>query len=189
VYYRLHVDLNGMRQYWEALNNQHALTYMGRLLSVENDALELPFKFGVSFSRGIDGEDTKQTFYDFMPNRRVMHTRLIETLRSTGVDNLQTFPAEVLDTASGAISREHQVVNIIGLVSCADLDASRSRPLGDVNFFDQVVLDPSRTSGALMFRLAESPIEVIVHEKVADAIRAGRFNGIVLEPLMETAES
>ena len=189
MYYRLDADLNGMRQYWEALNNQHALTYMGRLLTVEDDVLELPFKFGVNFSYGVDGDEPKQTLYDFMPNRRVMHTRLVEALRFSGVDNLQTFPAEVLDTASGVVSREFQVVNVIGLVSCADLEASRSHPLGTVYFFEQIVLDPSRTGGALMFRLAESPVEVVVHEKVADAIRAGNFNGVVLEPLMENAES
>jgi len=36
-----------------------------------------------------------------------------------------------------------------------------------------------------MFRLAESQIEVLVHEQVADAIKAGNFEGVVLEPVAE----
>jgi hypothetical protein len=189
VYYRLHVDLNGMRQYWEALNNQHVVPILGQLLSVEKEVIELPFKFRVKFSQGIDDPGKKQPLYDFMPNRRVMHKRLVGAILSTGVDNLQTFPAEVLDADSGALSREYLVVNVIGLISCANRDESRSHPLGNVQFFEELVLDQPRTAGALMFRLAESPIEIVVHEKVADAIRTGNFHGVVLDRLMETAES
>jgi len=178
-----------MRQYWEALNNQHVVTILGELLSVEEDAIELPFKFSVRFTQGIDGQAKKQPLYDFMPNRRVMHKRLVETLRSAGVDNLQTFAAEVVDAESGAISRDHLVVNVIGIIACANLDESRSHPLGDVHYFEQLVLDQPRAAGILMFRLAESPIEVVTHEKIAEAIRAGNFEGVILEPLMETAGS
>lgn len=189
MYYRLHVDLNGMRQYWEALNNQHVVPILGHLLTPEKEGFELPFRFRVRFSQGIDDPVQKQPLYDFMPNRRVMHKRLVDTIRSTGVDNLQTFPAEVVDADSDAVSREYLLVNVIGLISCANREESRSHRLGNVQFFEELVLDQPRTGGALMFRLAESPIEIVVHEKVADAIRAGNFHGVVLNPLMETAES
>lgn len=46
--------------------------------------------------------------------------------------------------------------------------------------FTRLTIDPGRAQGLLMFRLAESLIDVIVHEKVARAIAAGQFSAVAL---------
>jgi hypothetical protein len=183
MYFRLGADVADMSQYWEAQNNQHVLTILGEPLSVENDAIDLPFRFNVTYSPGLDGEPKRQTLYDFIPNTNTMHKRLVETLQASGVDNLQTFPAIVSDDATGKESEEYLVVNVLGLMSAADLPASRSQELADVRVFDKLVIDETKAKEQLLFRLAESQIEIIVHERVADAIRGGNFTGVTLEPL------
>lgn len=44
----------------------------------------------------------------------------------------------------------------------------------------RLTVDPGRAKGLLMFRLAESLIDVIVHGKVARAIAAGQFHAVAL---------
>ena len=189
MYFRLDADVADMSQYWEQQNNQHVMTIMGELLSVEEDAIELPFQFTVTFTPGLDGEPRRQGLYDFVPSTNTMHKRLVAALEAAGVDNLQTFPAEVTDGTSGVVSNDYVVANVIGIASVADLAESQSQELADVRVFERLVIDPEKAGRALMFRLAESQIEIIVAETVAETIRGGGFAGIVLEPLSESRQS
>jgi hypothetical protein len=122
---------------------------------------------------------------DFYPNRNVMSKRLVAILQEAGVDNLQIFPAEIKHNLTGEIIDDFVVVNIIGMVSCADLSKSDATPLADVNYFHKLTIDANKTRGALMFRLAESRIDVIVAEQVAQNIEKGNFHNLTLEPIEE----
>lgn len=186
MYFRLDADVASMSQYWEAQNNQHVMTILGELLSVNDDAIELPFRFTVSFSPDLEGKPKRQPLYDFVPSTNAMHKRLVTTMQAAGVDNLQIFPAQVVDAISGAISSDYVVVNVVGMVSAANLAESQSRELADVRVFDKLVLDVPKARKLLMFRLAESQMEIIIDAKVADAIRHGKFAGVVLDPVTES---
>jgi hypothetical protein len=118
---------------------------------------------------------------DYISGKCLMSNRLADALEGAGVDNLQRFPAELVDAQSGAVNREFCVVNVVGLVAAADLQRSSALPLGQGWVFPSLTIDASKPLGLLMFRLAESLVDVIVHEQVASAIRAGSFRGVRLE--------
>ena len=99
---------------------------------------------------------------------------LLEALGAAGVDNLQTFPALILDPVTGERHANYKAVNIIGVISAADMAHSvpmnvSSSTMIDVGF-DSLVLDEAKPGGALMFRLAESVNAIIVHERVKGTI-------------------
>jgi hypothetical protein len=80
---------------------------------------------------------------------------------------------------------DYVVANIVGLVACADISGSDATPYADVHYFHSLAINPKKTGGALMFRLAESRIDVIVADQVAKALRTANFRNLVLEPLGE----
>lgn len=179
MYYKLHADLSMRAGYVRKTANKHETLMSGSIVDENSLTLPWPFTVEVDPEEGLD-------MSDYYPGAKVMSKRLLETLRTTGVDNLQTFSAEIRNSESGKIIDDFVAVNVVGMVSCADLDASDTSPLADVNFFHKLVIDPSRTIGLLMFRLAESRMDVIVYEKVAKAIQRGNFTDVTLEPLEET---
>lgn len=101
---------------------------------------------------------------------------LLLALRSAGVDNLDTYEARILDPDTDTWHTSYKAVNVIGMVSAADMAQSVATvhdgiPLIDVSF-DRLVIDPKKTYGFLMFRLAENNSAVIVHERVKQAVLA-----------------
>ncbi|MBK6694609.1 MAG: hypothetical protein IPG50_20725 [Myxococcales bacterium] len=100
-----------------------------------------------------------------------------------GVDNIQYLDAVLKNPDTGAEYRDYKAYNIVGLVACADLVASRylgggSGSPGDLGF-ESLVIDESKTGGALLFRLAENASAIVVHEKVKDALEASGIPGFV----------
>lgn len=63
------------------------------------------------------------------------------------------------------------------------MEESEAHELADVNFFTDLVINESMTNGLLMFRLAESRIDIIVAEKIAMALMEEDFIDLELEPL------
>ena len=109
----------------------------------------------------------------------LMTNRLVDALHEAGVDNLQLFDAVISDPRTGSISADYKVVNVVGVVACADLGRSTytatGTPLIDVSF-DRLVIDPQRAGGLLLFRLAESLSAIIVHERVKSHLLAKGFD-------------
>ena len=113
----------------------------------------------------------------------VMRDDVAAALRAAGVDNIQYFDAVLRNPATGAEHRDYKAYNIVGLVACADTVASRrmgtgNSAMGDVDF-ESLVIDESKTGGALLFRLAENVSAVVVHDSVKDAIDASGIPGFV----------
>lgn len=102
----------------------------------------------------------------------LMTDRLLTALREAGADNLQTFDAVIRDPHVGTVTTNYKVINVVGVVSCADMSQSAYTPpdgvpLIDVSF-DSLVIDEKRVGGLLLFRLAESLSAIIVHQRVKD---------------------
>ena len=184
MYYRLDSDLAEQNVYLEAQSDDFISVISGAPLPADTP---VPFRYVMEVDSDEEGEPMQPVMFSYFPGDSLMHKKLIDTLQKAGVDNLQTFPAIIENSETGEENRDYAVANVIGLVSCADLDQSESEPLADVHYFHKLIIDPKRTHGLLLFRLAESQMEIIVEEKVAAAIRAGNFQGVVLEPLDETA--
>ncbi len=113
----------------------------------------------------------------------VMRDDLVGALQDAGVDNIQYFDAVLFDPDTQVEHRNFKAYNIIGLVSCADMGASvridgSDSELLDVDFAS-LVIDESRTGGALLFRLAENVSAIVVHERVKQAIEARGIPGML----------
>ena len=78
---------------------------------------------------------------------------------------------------------DHVVVNVVGLMACADLRASTSLPLAEFHYFTHLVIDLDRTHDAPLFRLAESPITILLRSDLAEAVGHAQFVGAHVEPV------
>lgn len=114
----------------------------------------------------------------------IVSQRMVEELTRAGVDNLQLFDIEVTDPRSGVVRKDYKAMNVVGAVSCADLDASeyRSARVPRVNF-TKLVLDDSRTMGLPMFRLAESLKYILISKPVRDALVSIPLVGVRISAL------
>lgn len=175
MYYRMETDLMELTALVDKEQGP-AIFSMIEGRPYEMDPGEKPFEF--SFE---DWQDPP--LLDFISRPCLMSKALVRTLEEAGVDNLQKFDAPLTNRASGDVINDFLVVNVIGLVEAADAGGSESLPLGAGEVFTKLVVDPEKAQGLLMFRLAESQIDVIVHERVANAIRQGGFRGVTLTPV------
>lgn len=103
---------------------------------------------------------------------------LLVALQNAGVDNLEQFPAVLHDPFSKKDHTNYKAVNIVGVIACADMAGSELMGTTDSTMIDVdfagLVIDESRTGGALLFRLAEAVNAIVVHEKVKEEVeRAG----------------
>lgn len=183
-YFRLDTDLENLKVYISKAshrNRKYALS-RGRALSVDPDP---PFLFDVECEDEIEpGKSIDIPAYDSAGP--IFDRRLVDVIRGAGVDNLEVFPAVLQVEATGDEIRDsHLAVNIVGLVSCADMDESEAEPIAGSHYFLKLKIDPQQARDLLMFRVAEQPLEIVVHEKVAQAIKDGNFHGIVLEQVSE----
>jgi len=108
----------------------------------------------------------------------IMRKDLIQALRDAGVDNIDVYDAVVVDPRDQKQVHDYQAVNIIGLVSAANLGASDYESFGEAPSVDALfgnpVIDEKRAAGALMFRMQESVMTVMVHDRIKREI-AQRF--------------
>jgi len=99
---------------------------------------------------------------------------MINALHRSGIDNFQCFDAIVRDTVNDIEYKTYKVINIIGIISAANLDESiysahdRTK-LIDMDF-ESLSIDESKAEGRYMFRLAESVNGIVVHERVKRAL-------------------
>jgi len=104
----------------------------------------------------------------------LMREDLIAALNEARVDNLQYFQAVLRDTIKGKEYGNYKAFNIVGVVSCADMQKSALMGSSDSQMIDvdfrSLVIDESKTGGALVFRLAEAVNAIVVHENVRTLI-------------------
>lgn len=177
MYFKLLSDLSLQAGYIVLKGNENISLITGAIVDEEKvTSSPWPYTLEPDMEEGL-------LMSDFYRGDSLMSNRLIATLRDAGVRNFQVFPAAITNTESQEVRSDYSAVNIIGLVSCADEDTSESTPLATKQFFLKLVIDPSRAHDLLVFRLAESPMEILVHERVAKVIEAGNFVDVKLEPI------
>ncbi|MDL1888838.1 hypothetical protein FBQ96_04515 [Nitrospirales bacterium NOB] len=113
----------------------------------------------------------------------VVREDVIEVIRQAGVDNIQYFDAVLRDPSTGKEYRNYKAYNIVGLVACADMQASElmgtsDSTMGDADFHS-LVIDETKTEGLLLFRLAENVSAIIVYEKIKQSIENSNIPGFV----------
>jgi len=164
--------------------NAHINLMMGRLLDAKENEIDLPFRYTMTVTAGQEPR-----FYGWYPGSFLMQLKLLDTIRSAGVDNLQVFPAEIRREDNNTEVPGYATVNIVGRVACAAPKKSASMPVGNLKYFTDLTIDPTKTAGQLLFRLRESPMVVLLHETVANVVEKGKFQGVVLTPVKEAEAS
>jgi hypothetical protein len=100
---------------------------------------------------------------------------LLRCLQGAGVDNLQVFHATLRNDA-GREWRDYFAVNVLGAVSCMakSTEATKvaERPSG-MQFakVHKLVINPARAAGLELFRLAESPTLLLMHQRLFDVLQ------------------
>ncbi|MDG9672264.1 hypothetical protein ONV78_31320, partial [Hahella sp. CR1] len=114
----------------------------------------------------------------------IFSDELIRALRECGVDSLDVYDLELTDPDSDQVYTHYKVVNIVSLVSAADMKRSivsahdlTNSALYDVDF-DRLVVDPGKTNGHNFFRLEESTNMLIAHESVKQQLQAKGFTDL-----------
>ena len=120
---------------------------------------------------------------DYYPNFHLMSKRMLECLQAAGVSNLQVFPSEITVLPGKEVRTDYSVVNVVGLIACANPRKSEATPIADRHYFVSLHIDESKVGDLAMFRLAESQLDIIVSEKVAEALRRAKLTNLELEPV------
>lgn len=189
MYYSLDTDgLDNVYMEKEVGQNGHINLGMGRMWDVTENAINLPYRFTMVPTTAVR-EGAAPRLYGWYPGSHVMQQRMVDVLRGAGVDNVQTFPAEVRRQDTNEEVPGYVVENIVGRVACARMkESTKDHLIGHAYVFHNLIIDPKNIGDLLMFRLHQSPMVVLVHEKVARAIEAANFLGLTLEPVAETPQ-
>jgi hypothetical protein len=113
----------------------------------------------------------------------VMREDLKAALWDAGVDNIDFYKAIVKDPLDGKELTNYWAFNVLGLVSCADMNRSKlmgtsQSQLLDVDF-DSLVIDEKATMGFSFFRMAENISAIIVSDRVKETIERHKIPGMV----------
>lgn len=167
---------------------------VGLALQGEAPDYEVPWSMGVPFRKTVpepvrcrlDPRGGPLLPDIFLTDIPMFSDRLIAILEGAGVDNLVKLRAEVEDL-HGQVHTNYKAVNIVGAVSCADLNQSVFRPTSEPPLmkFRKLVLDEPRAHGLPLFRLGESTRFILVHEDVKSAIESANLLGVRVLPLDE----
>lgn len=95
---------------------------------------------------------------------------MISALHQSGVDNFQCFDAIVKDIINNIEYKNYKIINIVGVIAAANLDASVYEAHGGATLvdtdFESLVIDEGKAKGQYMFRLAEAVNGIVIHEHV-----------------------
>ncbi|MCH9687512.1 MAG: hypothetical protein K0V04_39120 [Deltaproteobacteria bacterium] len=150
----------------------------GRLLST---------KFSPPVLFDLDAEDGRVMPTFFVSPALLVRRSFAEALRNAGVDNIDTYEAIIRDPENEVTITDYQVLNIVGLVSCADMEESKVESLGEgINVIDTVVIDSTRVADVSLFRLAEDPINIVISDELHDQIVRMGYDDIYFEQLALT---
>jgi hypothetical protein len=125
------------------------------------------------------------TFYDTpaLVARKTFHAALV----AAGVSNLEVFPAQIRDETRKKVINDYVLLNVIGLVSCADLDQSEYGNLGDEEepllVIDKLVIKADRVKGLDMFLVMEDPQFMVISERVCKHLERLNLDDLFLEEL------
>jgi hypothetical protein len=112
----------------------------------------------------------------------LMREDLLSALREAGVDNLQLFSALLNDPMTGKQHTNYKAVNIVGVVSAADMGKSKMMGTSDSTLisadFEALVFREQVAADLLLFRLAESVNAIVVHERVKHVVEARAIPGM-----------
>jgi hypothetical protein len=158
------------------------------LIDYENDDEEgEPFKGPLVCKLDEDFIEGKlPTFYT---DPAVIGTKqFYNDLLKIGLDNIDVYPVIIRDEVNSKTIDNYVLMNILGRVSCADMDASDYDMLGDdesdnLNVINKLVIDSTKVRGLDLFLVHEDTDCIVISEKVYNHIKAGGYDDIYFEEI------
>jgi hypothetical protein len=153
-------------------------------------ATEVPWTMGVPWAAGLTIPDPLEFNLDenagsrlpdaFLVTIPLFSPRMLGALASAGVDNFTQHNAVLIDPRTGKRDATYRAVNVLGVISCADLAKSKFDPTfaPPSMLFHHLVIDEARAHGQSFFRLAEEPSYLLANDRVAKALRAANLAGV-----------
>jgi len=112
----------------------------------------------------------------------IFSDRMISVLTDAGVNNIQTFPCKIINNITGEIFDNYKVINVIGKISCLDINNSEVEFLDSektkILLYEYLTLDESKIGEQLFFVLSEMPVQIIVHKKVVKMLQDAEITGV-----------
>lgn len=152
--------------------------------------MSLPLEFKLDVDPGVyelygdelSGDEVLSYYSSVIP---LMSTGLIENLRRLGTDNFDTYAARLIHSKTKKVSETHQAVNVIGLVSGANMVESGFQPNSDGLLvdvaFSKLVLDESKISKFKVFRLAENVSPIFVNGNIKKELEKEQHPGLLFK--------
>ena len=104
-----------------------------------------------------------------------------------GIDNVDYYPAEIIEFGENERTSGYYAANIIGLVKCMDYDASEYEEDEDglIDDIELLVIDESAANNFPLFRLREMRNVILIHERYKELIEDVGITGLQLVPTAE----
>ena len=114
----------------------------------------------------------------------VFSDKLKNIMEAAGCDNIEYFPAQIVEYNSSEPQSGYYAANIIGLIQCIDMDESEvdEDEDGNIDEIEHLVIDESATRDLLIFRLAEMQDVILIHEHFKKPIEEAGITGVSLVP-------
>lgn len=146
-------------------------------------SVDRPYELELVVEPGADPDEFPPMDFQDAPTFRLFSSRLQDVLAQAGVDNVEYIDAEVTYGPTGE-SLDYAVANVVGVVSALDFDRSEvvRDPLGNVINVETLCLDEEKLAGHRLITLAETPLTLVVHTELTDAIQAAELTGCRFVP-------
>lgn len=105
-------------------------------------------------------------------------------LTDLGVDNIEQKSVVIKDHVNNREIHDYILLNIIGRISCADMDKSEYHELGDnMNIIDKLVINTERTKGMHFFLIHEDTDCIVISERIYNGLIEKGFPDLYFEEL------
>lgn len=116
----------------------------------------------------------------------LMSARLLQSLDSVGISNLDLYPMILERPDTGERWDNYSAVNVVGAIDAADMDNSEYTidSFGEPEF-SRIALKEKLVSGLKLFRLNTGPGLIVVNDTVKKALADLGFYALMFQPLEE----
>lgn len=105
-------------------------------------------------------------------------------LLEIGIDNIEVHPVVIRDEVNDRNIKKYVLLNIIGTVSCADMNRSKHETLGEgMDIIDKLVIDASKVPDLDLFLIQEDTDCIVISEKVYNHLQGKGYDDIHFEEL------
>ncbi len=107
-------------------------------------------------------------------------------LTKLGIDNIEARQVVIQDNINNKSYDNYLLLNIIGRVSCANMEHSEYRTLGDgMNIINKLVIDSTKTHGLEFFLVHEDTDSIVISERIYTYLNNKEYGDLYFEELQK----